>query len=131
SKSDHIGAFYHFNKTIELKQSHAFAYYHRGLLSFQLNEHQNAISDFNSAINLRIPYNKECYDLGLVKYFANDFSGASACFAEAITNPIFEKVNYNAALEKFKEKDWTGAIDDLNKVLKSTTSDFEAYYLRA
>ncbi len=130
SENDETCAMDYFNKTIGFDDTHSFAYYHRGLLNFNLKKYDRSISDFNKAISLKIVYDKECFDMGLEKYFSRDFEGAKKLFSQAVVNPIFEKLHYNNGLKSFKESDWLDAIQHFDKVLELSTSGFEAYYFR-
>lgn len=128
---DNDGAMLYINRAIELEPSSAFYFYHRGLLKFQIGEHNNAIEDFNKAIQFGIFYDKKFFDSAMNSFFKKDFDDADWNFRKAIVTPIYTKVDYNTAIEKFRNKDYNAAIQDFNKVLELNNSDFESYYLRA
>ncbi len=64
-KQDFDSACYYFNKAVEIENTNAYAYYHRGLMKKQLDYSQSEVeSDFNKAIELfseKINQNPEDY----------------------------------------------------------------------
>lgn len=116
---DFQGAIIDLTKTIEKRPDFANAYYQRGKIKFhELKDKEGAIADYTKAIELN-PEDDEIYaSRARVK---SDFSKEEAIKDYTIAvelNPSNSQAFFSRATEKFGLRDYKGAIDDLDIVVK-------------
>jgi tetratricopeptide (TPR) repeat protein len=75
-KGDHLNAMSDFNKSLQINEKNATAYYHRGLLNVKLGSIPGAIGDFTNAILFKDQNPEAHYERGKCYLMMNQFTEA-------------------------------------------------------
>jgi tetratricopeptide (TPR) repeat protein len=84
AETDFAGALADLNRSLQLDEKNAEAWYFRGTVKGLTNDYTGAIADLNQSLKLD-PANAEAYSArGMAKFGANDYAGAQADLTQAL-----------------------------------------------
>ncbi|MDJ0625740.1 MAG: tetratricopeptide repeat protein [Candidatus Caenarcaniphilales bacterium] len=108
-----------FTQCIKLKPNHHTSYMNRGLAKLQLGNFDSALEDFNKAISLNPKFSQAYKNRALLKFkHFKDLDGAIDDFDALLRlKPNYSIGYFDRATVKILNRDFRGAIDDLNKVI--------------
>ena len=133
-KEDYVGAIADFTKALEINPRDTNTYYFRGSANYTRGEYTEAVKDFTKVIDIDPMMAAAYFNRGSAKGMLNDTSSI-ADFVKAIDiDPLFKwSTNIGGIypdLPFFYDKDYSGAIADLDKAIGINPTYAEAYYRR-
>lgn len=124
NKADFRGALEDFNKSLELNPNWALTYFSKAIVFHNLRRLEDAYENYTKAIELDNKmidayYNRAHVLLIEKEISENDLKKALSDLEKAIElDNKFVDAMYYAAVVKMKLKDYNGAVEELDKVLK-------------
>jgi Flp pilus assembly protein TadD len=129
---DKSGAIEDFNSAISINNKNAEAYNNRGAAKMGIGNFQDAIEDYNKAIALRPNYAEAYNNKGIIMNSTGRYSEAMIYLNKAIEiDPNHLNAYGNRSITKYHLKDFAGAIEDCERILKQNPDDKRALNLKA
>jgi len=104
-----------FEQALRLAPSSPYPFVNRGKLYFELKQYTQALADFSRALELDPAQDKFYVGRGNAYVMTQQLKKAGADFDNAIKiNPHNGNAVYNRSIQRYMEKDFQGALDDVN-----------------
>lgn len=130
-KKEFIEALLNLNKAIEIDPNYAQAYYVRGNLKENFEDHHGAMKDYNTAIEKNAKFQDAYFSRGNVKMKLQDYYGAIADFTTAINlNPNYIEAYLSRGKAKQFLEAYQDAINDCTKIIQINPNNTDAYFMR-
>jgi tetratricopeptide (TPR) repeat protein len=121
------------NLAIQGRPDYVYAYFLRGIVRDQLQDHPGALADYNRTVALNPKYAEAYNNLGALQenHFRN-YPQALQEYSRAIeVKPNYaEAYNNRGALKTERFKDYPGALADYNRAIALNPNYHETYYNR-
>ena len=124
-------AFQFFTNSIQVCQHNPEAYLNRGIIYGKSGQFQEAIADFDQAIRYSPGLYKAYINRGIAKAMNRDNRGALADLDQVLDKEKNEEAYLNRGILRYKMKEYTLAIPDLQEAILLNPSCNYAYYFRA
>lgn len=128
---DYTSAVSDIQKSIELNEKNALAYFSRANCHLEMINQIEQVSEETALISLPLKNDPKqpaiSTETGTVTDYSNVLADYDLCLK---INPKFQYAYFNRAYVKCKMKDYKGALDDLNKAIEIEKDFAEAYFNR-
>jgi protein O-mannosyl-transferase len=132
SEKDYAGGLADFNASIRINDHFEDSYMNKGISEFYLKNYPDADASFDKAIAIHAGNSIAWFYKGMIKGGAGKYGEAADYFSKAVAiNPDYLEAYEKRSIAKFFLKDYKGAIEDCEKVLRSDPENKKAAEYKA
>jgi len=127
----HMDAIVNFNKAIEIDNQYYQAFFMRGVIKQNFEDHHGAMKDFNRAIELNDKLSEAYFHRGNIKFLLQDYYGSIDDYTKTISlNDGHIEAYFKRGLAKQQLEAYQEAIHDCSRILEINPKNVDAYFLR-
>jgi tetratricopeptide (TPR) repeat protein len=130
-RGNHTNALSLISKAITYAPGRALFHFNYGVVLHRMGDYEKARESYNEAISLRPQFADAFFKRGELSLLQGDFVAADVDFGQAITFSAPSAVCFQArALARLKLSDYSGALEDLDRIESLGQATFNTHWLR-